>query len=63
MNSTSLTTIFGLISAAGVAAASYLSTNSMDGGATKQPTFWLGLVVAVALGLKGYYTQGTPPKV
>jgi hypothetical protein len=34
----------------------------MEGGALKQPTFWIGLAIAAAMGLKGYFTQGIDVK-
>ncbi len=58
MNSTMMTTILGLVQAIGAATLDYLMHNPMEGGAMKQPTFWIGLVIAAAMGLKGYYTQG-----
>jgi hypothetical protein len=61
MTSTTLTTISGMVAAIGISIASYLATANMDGGSMKQPLFWIGLVTAAALGLKGYYTQGIPP--
>jgi len=58
MNSTMMTTILGLVQAIGAAVLDYLMHNPMEGGALKQPTFWIGLIIAAAMGLKGYYTQG-----
>lgn len=58
MNSTLMTTILGLVQAIGAAVLDYLMHNPMEGGAMKQPTFWIGLIIAAAMGLKGYYTQG-----
>lgn len=59
MNATRLTTILGVVQAVGVGVADYLMHTSMEGGALKQPTYWIGLIVAAAMGLKGYFTQGT----
>ena len=61
MNSTTATTILSLIQAAGVSVVDFLAHTTMDGGALKQPTFWIGLVIAAAMGIKGYLTQGTAP--
>lgn len=61
MNSTTLTTVLGLVQGVGTAVVDYLVHNPMEGGAMKQPTFWVGLVIAIAMGLKAYFTQGTPP--
>lgn len=58
MNSTTMTTILGQVQAIGAAVLDYLMHTSMEGGALKQPTFWIGLVIAAVMGLKAYYTQG-----
>lgn len=60
MNSTTLTTVLGIVMAVGTGVADYLVHAPMEGGAMKQPTYWLGLVIAIAMALKGYYTQGIP---
>lgn len=62
MNTTRLTTVLGIGQAIGVAVADYLTHTSMEGGALKQPTFWIGLAIAAAMGLKGYFTQGIDVK-
>jgi len=62
MNSTRLTTVLGVVQAVGVAVADYLTHTNMEGGALKQPTFWIGLAIAGAMGLKGYFTQGIDVK-
>lgn len=62
MNSTRLTTVLGIGQAIGVAVADYLTHTNMEGGALKQPTFWIGLAIAAAMGLKGYFTQGIDVK-
>ena len=62
MNTTRWTTILGIVQAVGVTVADYLTHTSMEGGALKQPTFWVGLVIAAAMGLKGYFTQGIDVK-
>jgi hypothetical protein len=54
MNTTTLTTVFGLVMAGGFATATYLQTQ----GNIRDPLWWIGLVTAVAAALKGYYTQG-----
>lgn len=58
MNTTKLTTILGIVQAIGVGVADYLTHTTMEGGALKQPTFWIGLLIAGAMGLKGYFTKG-----
>lgn len=58
MNNTKMTTVLGVIQAVGVGVIDYFTHTSMDGGALKQPTFWVGLVIAAAMALKGYLTQG-----
>ena len=60
MNTTTLTTVLGLGQGIGTAVVDFLVHNPMDGGAMKQPTFWIGLVVAALMGVKAYFTQGTP---
>jgi len=62
MNTTRLTTLLGIGQAVGVAVADYLTHTNMEGGALKQPTFWIGLAIAAAMGLKGYFTQGIEVK-
>lgn len=61
MNNTTLTTVLGLGQAVGTAVVDFFMHNPMEGGAMKQPTFWVGLVVAALMGVKAYYTQGTNP--
>ena len=60
MNSTTLTTVLGLGQSTCTAVVDYLLHSPMEGGAIKQPTFWIGLVVAALMGVKAYYTQGIP---
>lgn len=62
MNTTKLTTVLAIGQAIGVAVADYLTHTNMEGGALKQPTFWIGLAIAAAMGLKGYFTQGIDVK-
>lgn len=62
MNTTRLTTVLGIGQAIGVAVADYLTHTNMEGGALKQPTFWIGLAIAAAMGLKGYFTKGIDVK-
>ena len=59
MNNTTLTTVLGLGQGIGTAVVDFLMHNPMEGGALKQPTFWVGLVVAALMGVKAYFTQGT----
>src|SRR5271165_6314462 len=54
MSTTTLTTVLGMVMAGGMALATYLQT----GGNPKDPLYWIGLIIAVATALKGYYTQG-----
>lgn len=61
MNSTTVTTILGLVQSVGTAVVDYFVHTNMDGGVMQQPTFWIGLVIAAAMGLKAYYTQGAAP--
>lgn len=58
MTTTTWTTILGITQAIGVAVVDYVTHTTMEGGALKQPTFWIGLVIAAAMGLKGYITKG-----
>ena len=58
MSSTAWTTILGVVQAVAVATVDYVTHTNMEGGALKQPTFWVGLVIAAAMGLKGYLTKG-----
>lgn len=58
MNSTQITTAIGIAKAVFGGALDYLMHNPMEGGALKQPTFWIGLILAALFGLQGYYTQG-----
>lgn len=62
MNSTRMTTILGIVQAVGVSIVDFITHTNMEGGALKQPTFWVGLVIAAAMGLKGYLTQGVESK-
>jgi hypothetical protein len=57
---TQWTTYLALIQAVGTAVVDFVVHTPMEGGALKQPTFWVGLVIAAAMGLKGYLTQGIP---
>lgn len=57
MTNDTKTTIIGTIMAVGTALADYLAHNPMEGGAAKQPTFWIMLVIAALMGLKGFYTN------
>lgn len=61
MTHTTLTTVLGVVQAIGTASLDYFLHSPMDGGAVGQPTFWVGMVIAAAMGVKGYYTQGTDP--
>lgn len=61
MNKTTILTIVGCVMAALTAIADYLAHNSMEGGAFKQPTFWITIAVAAGMGIKGYLSQATPP--
>jgi hypothetical protein len=61
MTSTTLTTILGQVQAVGTGVVDYAVHTPMEGGALKQPTFWLGLIIAICMSLKAYYTQGTAP--
>lgn len=60
MNSTTMTTVLGIVQAVGTAVIDYFVHTPMEGGVMKQPTYWLGLLVAAVMGLKAYYTQGIP---
>ena len=60
MNKDTLTTVLGIGQAAAVAIGTYIGTAMDDGSINyKSPVFWLGLVVAAFMGVKGYYTKGT----
>lgn len=59
MNTSTLQTYSGLIIAAGAGAIDFFAHNSMEGGATSQPTFWIALAIAVLYAIKSYYAQGT----
>ncbi len=61
MNSTTWTSVLGIIQAVGVSVVDFFAHTSLEGGALKQPTFWVGLVIAAAMGVKGFLTQGIPP--
>lgn len=58
MDSTKLTTVLGMVQAIGVAVVDFISHTNMEGGVWSQPTFYIGLVIAAAMGLKGFYTKG-----
>jgi hypothetical protein len=60
MSSTTWTTILGIVQAVGVSLVDFFAHTNMEGGAFQQPTFWIGLIIAAAMGVKGYFTQGTP---
>ena len=61
MSKDTLTTILGVVQAAGVAVVSFLATAPADetGSRWTNPVFWLGLGVAVMVAVKGYFTKGT----
>jgi hypothetical protein len=61
MSKTMILTIVGCVMAALTAIADYLAHANMDGGAFKQPTFWIAIAVAAGMGIKGYLAQATPP--
>ena len=61
MNSTTLTSVLGLGQAIAIAAVTFYTTSSEDGTLNlKSPMFWTGLVVAILVSVKAYYTQGVP---
>jgi hypothetical protein len=58
MNSDQLTTYLGLAQAIGTAAVTFYTTASSEGAIDlKNPIFWMGLAVAVLMGVKGYWTN------
>lgn len=59
MSKTQWLTIVGCVMAALTSVADYLAHMNMDGGAFKQPTFWVTLAIAAGMGVKGYLAQGT----
>lgn len=62
MNTTSLNTWLGAVQAAGTAILSYYITQNEDGSIDwHDPVLYIGGLVAVAMAVKAYFTQGTPP--
>lgn len=53
MNTDKLTTYWGVLGAAGVAAITFLNL----GVDLKNPSWWAGLVTAIAIAVKSYYTN------
>jgi predicted membrane channel-forming protein YqfA (hemolysin III family) len=69
MSSTTLTTVLGILQAAGIAIIDFVMTapESPDGSRWTSPMFYVGLVVAALMAVKAYYTKGidavpAPPK-
>jgi predicted membrane channel-forming protein YqfA (hemolysin III family) len=65
MNKDTLTTILGVVQAAGVTIVSYVTTAPPDetGSRWTNPLFYLGLGVAVLVAVKAYFTKGIETKV
>ena len=63
MNKDTLTTLLGIGQAAVVAVVDFIATAPADesGSRWTNPVFYMGLVVAVIMAVKGYYTKGTDP--
>lgn len=57
MNNDTKTTVLGLIMAAGTALVDYFTHLGPNGLDVSSPTFWLGLVIAACMGLKGFFTN------
>lgn len=50
-------TVLGMITAVGVALGDFFANLGADGLNVQSPTFWIGLVIAACLGLKGYFSN------
>jgi hypothetical protein len=59
MTNDTKTTVLGLVTASGIALIDYLTHLGPEGLDIKSETFWIGLVIAGAMGLKGFYTNKT----
>jgi hypothetical protein len=57
MTNDTKTTYLGIIMAAGTALADYLAHLGPNGLDLKSPTFWIGIVIAACMGLKGWFTN------
>lgn len=62
MNKDTVGTILGLITAGATGIGDYFAHLGPDGLDYSQPTFWLGLVVAILVAVKGYL-YGKPKPV
>lgn len=72
MSTTTLTTVLGMLQAAGIAIVNFVMTAPADetGSRWTSPMFYVGMTVAALVAVKAYYTKGietpaaaTPPKV
>lgn len=57
MSNDSKTTYIGLLMGVATGLADYFGHVGPNGVDASQPTFWLGLVIAVAMAAKGFYTN------
>lgn len=62
MDTTKMTSWLGLAQAVGIAVVDFYTTANADGSVNwSSPIFWVGLIVAVLVAVKAYFTQGTKP--
>lgn len=54
MNKDTVSTILGLITAGAAGVGDYFAHLGPDGLDYSKPTFWVGLVIAILIGIKGY---------
>lgn len=52
-----MTTAFGILEAAAIAAGDFVVHLGPDGVNWHAPTFWIGLVIAMLRGVMGFYTN------
>ena len=64
MNTDSLQTYLGLIEAALISVATFIygAVSDPAGFNWKSPVFWIGIVLAIVRGIKGYFAAGVKPE-
>ena len=63
MSSDRLQTVLGMGEGALVGVVDYFAHLGPDGVNYKAPTFWLGILIAISRGVKGYYAAGVQEPV
>lgn len=60
MNKDTMSTVIGLILSVATGVGDYFAHAGPDGLDYSQPTFWIGLVIAALVAVKGYYMHKDP---